>query len=469
MRSEIRTAFAVLATAAVLLSSATMALAADADSLDPGPALTTTAPSPSASTSEPTAPNPSATTPDPSPTVPPAPSPSPSTDPTPTPEPTPEVPTGAFMVSDAQVRWGVNDESNNKAFAPGTYNFFSAGKIANPGRGNVALPESGWRQADGHVTIEKFLNGAWTPATYRGLSRDSSDALMTTTNGPFSNHEVVISGGKGTVDPTKGNATIQWMGSFTVLYYSGYSFFYVTDPKLTVTGGTGTLTGTLSGYSSSMEDLEKWEAVPPVTNVVLADLGAVDLAKDLGFSATPAYVGVNAPAGAGQAPKTPENSRYWGSFPQSFVNYQTTSGTGAYWYSSGGAADAHKVAKPVTISYAAGAPVKVTPPLAKKSKTTKVKNDAPEAPASSPRSAPAASPPLNGLPAEAPLPAEALLSTPALTQFRPASTVTGTRALSESSTSSSTGGIWILGGVLLGSSLLVAAGPFAYSALRKAN
>ncbi|MET0931208.1 MAG: hypothetical protein ABWX74_16935 [Aeromicrobium sp.] len=461
MRSEIRTTLAVLATAAVLLGSATMAVAADSDAGVPDPAATTTSPSPSASSPSPSATtaSPTATTPTPTVTTP---DPSAST-PTPTPtETTPPVPTGAFSVTDAQMRWGINDESNNNSFAPGRVNFFSAGKIPDLGAAGT-LARTQWKQADGNVTIEKYLNGAWTPATWDGLKTTRTGATMSGTNGPFSEHEVVISGGTGSVDAAKGSATIQWTGSFSVVYYSGYSFFYVTDPKLTVDAGIGTLTGTLSGFRSSMDDMTTWEPVAPVPGVVLANLGAVDLTADLGFTATPAYQGVKTPAGVTQNPA----SAHPGAFPESFVAYQVASGTGSYWYSSGGTADAHKVALPVTISYAAGAPVKVVPKPGKTVKAPAVDNDAPDAPDATPLAAPGVSP---QLPAQSvpvvPVTADALQAGSTLTQFRPASTITGIRPTSDSSDAT---GIWILGGILLAAAVLIAASPFACSAVRKAD
>ena len=445
MRSEIRTVLAVLATAAVLMGSATMALGADADPVEPTPSPTATTPT----TTEPTVPSP--TQPSPAATT-----------------PAPEVPSGAFGVTDAQLRWGVNDESNNRAFAPGTFNFFSAGRIRDPGRGGVVMPESGWSQRSGNVSIEKYLNGRWTPATWAGLRTTSTGAAMSGTNGPFSNHEVVISGGSGTVDPAKGSATIQWSGSFTVLYYSGYSFFYVSDPTLTVTGGIGRLTGTLSGFGSSMDDLEKWEAIPARPGVVLAELGRVDLAQELGFSATPAYRGVSVSLPASASPQARSGSA-WGAFPQSFVDYQTASGTGSYWYSSGGAADVHKIAKPVTVSYSAGTPVRVTPPKSVRSGkggSEKVDNDAREAPRGSIPAAPSSPAIPPAAPVVAAPAADLVQAGTTATQVRPVSTVTGVRPDDDPS---STGALWVLGGVLLAGALLTAASPFAYSAARTAR
>jgi len=479
MRSEIRTAIAVLATAAVLLGSATMALAADGDAADPAPAETTASGTPTATE---TTPSPSATetSPSPSTTAPTTPEPTETTSgPTPSPTtPAPAAPpTGAFTVTDAQVRWGVNDESNNRAFAPGTFNFFSAGRIGDPGAGNMKLNDSdrgatwsngraaGWSAASGNVMIQKYLDGAWAPATWAGLKTDTTGVTIPSTSGPFSGHEIVISGGTGTVDPTAGSASIQWAGSFTVIYYSGYSFFYVTDPKLTVTNGVGILTGTLSGFRSSMENLDAWQAVTPVPDVTLADLGRVDLGADLGFSAAPAYSGVAVNLAGDQVPQV--RTGPWGSFPQSFIDYQTTSGTGAYWYSSGGSADAHKVAKPVTVSYAAGAPVKVAPPQVKKTKKAKkstTENDAPQAPLARAIAPPGVTAPALALPP--PSTTEAVQSAPVTTQLRPASTVIGARLAGDPT---STAGVWVLGGVLLAAAVLIIASPFAYTAIRRAD
>ena len=440
MRSELRTALATIATLAVVLGSATMALADDGDTQIP------TTPE----TSEPTAPEPT----DPTPPEP--------TDPTfPEPTPSPEVPSGAFTVSDAELRWGFNDESNNRAFAPGTVNFFSAGTIANPGKGGVALKESGWSQASGKVRIEKFsaVSKTYKKATWDGLRTDSTGRPMTGTNGPFSNHQIAISGGTGTVDPAARSGTIQWKGSFTVLYYSGYSFFYVTDPRLTVRKGVGTLTATLSGYGSSMEDLSRWEAIKPVPNVVLANLGTVDLDKKLGFEATPKYAGVSVKVGSTQVPQVRSGSS-WGSFPQSFIDYQAKAGSAAYWYSSGGSADAHKKALPLTISYSAGAPVNGTTPGTSSGGNPDVDNTALNAPGLAP---PAVSSPLAVLTAP---PASDDPLGEALTQSRPVSTVMG---VSHASDPTSRTPVWALGGVLMVLTVLVGASPFTYSALRRTS
>lgn len=273
------------------------------------------------------------------------------------------VPSQAFEVDDAELRWGLNNESNNRAFAPGTFNFLSAGKIPNPGQGGQIMPQSSWKQAEGNVSIQKYSTaaGGYVPATWAGLQTDSDgSAIASPTSGRFSNHQVVIDHGTGTVDPSTGTATITWAGSFTAVYYSGYSFFYVTDPTLTVTGGHAVLTATLGGYASSMDDLSKWQALPD-TPATLADLGPVDLGAGLGFTATPAYAGVAVTVPAGGTPQRTDLAG-WGSFPQSFIDFQTADGLGSYWYTSGGSTDGNKPGLPLTVSYDAGNPITQTPP-----------------------------------------------------------------------------------------------------------
>jgi hypothetical protein len=262
----------------------------------------------------------------------------------------------AAHVDDAQLRWGINNESNNAAFAPGTSNFFSAGRIADPGRGGVVVTQSDWSASEGNVSIEKWNGSAYAPATWAGLRTDSAGTPITSpSSGRFSNHTIVLEHGTGTVDPTTRSAEISWDGDVTVLYYSGMSFFYVSDPVLTVTDGVGTLTATLSGFTSSMDDTSRWEPVAPRT-ATLADLGTVDLDDVQGFTSTPRYAGIKV-TGVDQV-----GGSAAGSFPQSFIDFQKVAGAAAYWYSSGGATDAFKAALPMTVSYDASDAVIPTPP-----------------------------------------------------------------------------------------------------------
>ncbi len=268
------------------------------------------------------------------------------------PDPSAQGASGPRAVDDAVLRWGLNDESNNRAFAPGTINFLSAGKVPDPGRGGTIMPASGWSARTGDVAVEKWDGSAYRPATWAGLRTDATGAAIG--GGRFSGHQLVFSGGEGTIDAAAGDATISWDGDASVVYYSGMAFFYLSDPELVVEDGVGQVTAELGGFASSMEDLTAWGPVAP-ERVVVADLGRVDLGSAQeeagGFTATPAYDGV-------QVTGVPQ-VRPYGSFPQSFVDFQRTTGTAAYWYSSGGSADPYKKASPMTVSWAGA---DVTPP-----------------------------------------------------------------------------------------------------------
>ena len=85
-------------------------------------------------------------------------------------------------LSDAVLRWGMTNEANNAAHAPGTWNFFSAGKIPNPGKGGQTLKSDDWRQESGDVEIEKWDGSAYKDATWDGLKTDSADNRITSAN-----------------------------------------------------------------------------------------------------------------------------------------------------------------------------------------------------------------------------------------------------------------------------------------------
>ncbi|KHL14561.1 hypothetical protein CLV56_2740 [Mumia flava] len=298
------------------------------------------------------------------------------TDPTPTaPEPTGPTPTtptspgsgtggggtasGTFTVDDAQLRWGVSNETNNAAHAPGTYNFFSAGSVPDPGRGGETIHERDWSAHDGDVRIEKATSaGTYRLATWKGLSTaPDGGALTSASSGVFSDHQVVLDGGSGTVDVKRRKATVRWTGTFTVLLYSGMSFFSVSDPVLKVRDGVGRIDATLSGYASDRDDTSVWEPVAP-RSVRLANLGRVSLERSRGFSARPSYAGVRYSAPSGSIAQN-RSADGWGAFPSSFLRFVEKIGTAAFFYSTGSSTDRFKAPLPVTVSYEASTPAKV--------------------------------------------------------------------------------------------------------------
>ena len=349
VRAELRNALrALLATALLLVAFAAAATAVISPS-----ATATDAPDPDA-TSTATATATATTTADPSGTA----------------TATATTDAEAITIDDAQLRWGLSNEANNIAYFGS--NFLSAGKLANKGANHlVTAPE--WSRVSGSVSIEKLsaATGRYAPATWAGLTTDTAGAKITSpTSGRFSGHQVVIDHGTGTVDAASDTAVIQWKGTFTVVFYSGYTFFYVTDPKLTVTDGVGVLTGTLSGYGASRDGSTPWSALDP-TEVTLANLGAVDLSKEGGFNATPAYRGVSVSIAGGAQTRIGVD---WGAFPQSFVDFQGQTGQGSFWYSSGSMIDSNKVALPLTVSYEASDPITVPTPSSTSSPADEVSN-----------------------------------------------------------------------------------------------
>lgn len=337
----------------------------------------------------------------------------PSEEPTddPTQEPTDDPDDGPFRVSDAVFRWGLNDESNNTAFAPGTYNFLSAGKAPDPGSGGQVInnqakwPKTGataWKAVDGKVRIEKNTASGTKTATFAGLKTGPNDEpLGTPTSRIFSNHQVVITGGTGEVDPATGRATIRWTGSFTVFYYSGMSFFSLTDPVLTVTPTSATITATATGFASSMDDTSKWQALAPATVTIanLEGVGTRQLGSAKGFEAVATYLKVtHTPADGSQQVRTGDT---WGAFPASFLSFMQKAGSAAYWYSSGGSSDAFKVAKPVSISWDAKTALEPEkPPVTPVNPADDPSNDPGVAPPVAPGGAPVAQPAGPALPGQ---------------------------------------------------------------------
>jgi len=265
--------------------------------------------------------------------------------------------TGPTELNDAVFRWGINNESNNGAFFGGC-NFLTAGKAPSAGHSAVFNQTQYAAQGagvDANVRIEKpNAAGDYQLASWGTKCLTRTGAPVTSSvNSAFTESQVVITGGQGIVDPSKDSATIQWTGSFTVSFYGGLTYWYATDPKLTVVEGVGTLTATASGYGTDMFDQTKWVELES-REITLATLPDVKLTSK-GFSTQPAYVGVAVDTTGGshqpQTAKTTTNAAYWGSFPQDFVDFQAETGQLAYWYSSGGSQDAAKPALPLHVGY----------------------------------------------------------------------------------------------------------------------
>ncbi|GGO76045.1 HtaA domain-containing protein [Nocardioides deserti] len=314
----------------------------------------------------------------------------------------------------AVLRWGINHESSNRAHAPDTFNYLSAGRVADPGRGGTALPRSAWKQRAGAVRVQKWDGRRWRAATWAGLRTDASGApLGSPASGSTSGLRFTIGEGEGYVDPAAGTARVAWDGDVTVVYYSGMSMFHLSDPELEVADGRGTLTATVSGYASSVDDPGSWAPVPEET-VTLADLPDVDLGEPgaAGLTADPAYRGVIVD-GLGQT----SGDAWSGSFPSSFVAYMERLGTAAFWFSSGSSTDPFKVPSPLSVSYAAAGsdpgPTPTAPP------TQPVITNPTIAPPPTPTATPPATTPATA-PVAAPAPVVPPVTAPAAAPVLPA-------------------------------------------------
>jgi len=266
---------------------------------------------------------------------------------------------GPTEIDDAVLRWGFSDEANNGAFFGGC-NFLTAGHIPDVGSGAI-VDESRYSAQAGPVSIQKpNASGAYELASFatRCLDRGGStvDSNVTTS---FTDSQLVIVGGSGTVDPSTNSGTISWTGDFSVAFYGGLTFWYGSDPVLTVADGVGTLTATASGFGTDMADQTKWTRIPP-REIVLATLVGVTMRSD-GFTVAPSYVGVKIAQSDQVAPNS-SNASYWGSFPQSFIDFQALTGQFSYWFTSGGRQDPGKVALPLTVGFDASTFVAVAPP-----------------------------------------------------------------------------------------------------------
>ena len=268
---------------------------------------------------------------------------------------TSEADSSKLKVADAGLTWGINAESGAGAYLPGSCNFLSAGVAADNGGSslwpNDAEKRGLFKAQDGNVKILRpTADGGTQPITWDNKCQ-TPDSKRVNTAGVSSGNYVQFSGGTGEVDTATNTGNIQWEGSFTVVYYSGYTYWSVSNPKLEVKNGKGKLTGTFSGYGADMADLSKWEKLKPVEGTI-ADFknNTVELDEN-GFTVTPDYEGVD----SGQPDQNKEKDG-WGSFPKSWVDYNVQTGQAQYWYSSGGAADPRKKPTALTVKYKAEEP-----------------------------------------------------------------------------------------------------------------
>ncbi|MGO1543086.1 MAG: HtaA domain-containing protein [Gulosibacter sp.] len=256
-------------------------------------------------------------------------------------------------VDDVSFSWRVNDESGGGAFFGGC-NFLVAGEAGDNGLSGVWSGEfatANYKTEAGNVTVTKpDADGNQVQPTWTTKCQNPAGTNLNTTVGSTSGNQVNFTGGSGTVDADADNASIQFDGSFTIVYYGGMTYWSISNPVLTVENGVGTVRGTASGYGADMFDPSKWVELPE-QEIEVATLTGVDV-TDTGIVVTPEYAGVEV-EGDDSGVFSPQNRTKdgWGSFPQSWVDYNLLTGQSAYWYTSGGLVDPKKPAAPISIGY----------------------------------------------------------------------------------------------------------------------
>lgn len=262
---------------------------------------------------------------------------------------------GDDTITNASFEWGINNQ-HQLGSQFGGCDYFSAGLSDGSAsqyrtkQGNVQIIKHG---ADGSISAVGLANRC-TPATADG-SLDNGQRLL-------------LSAGTGSVNRATGETTIAWTGVATINSYGGLVPWSITDPTLTVAAdGTGSLRATLGGWASSMDDPNTKTPLPPTPDVVLADFSNVTVGEH-GITATPLFGGIDYfPLVGGERSTTsaitdavkiqrPE----WGSWPQSFVDFQYRTGLSTYWHTSGLSADSKKPPLPITVAFDAS-PLELSP------------------------------------------------------------------------------------------------------------
>ncbi|GAA3669199.1 HtaA domain-containing protein [Microbacterium marinilacus] len=237
--------------------------------------------------------------------------------------------------------WGVNNESNGGAYFGGC-NFLSAGVAGDTGQSRL------WSEADGFYSTSEGNTRIVKPgADGTGLQQptwstkcrlpDGGSLVQPTSSNArsYTQSRVQIADGQGTLDADADNAEIQWSGSFTVAYYGGMTYWSVTDPKLVVEDGVGTLTALVTGYGADMDDASVWSRLPDQPDLTLATLSDVDV-TDTGIVATPDYLGVAVPDDISGRNPYVSDQPWSGAFPSDFLEFQMLTGQSSYWYTTAG-------------------------------------------------------------------------------------------------------------------------------------
>ena len=228
----------------------------------------------------------------------------------------------------------------------------SAGTAGDTGSSRLWAAADGlFKSTDGNVSVVKpKADGTLEPTTWANKClTPAGRAVSAGQTASTSGGRVQISDGAGVIR-ADGSGEIAWDGSFSIVFYGGLTYWSISDPVLTwdANGTNRQLTGTASGFGTSMEDMTQWVPIAP-EEIVLANLANLQVGANT-IAGTPAYAGVEITTASTLQTRTGAN---WGAFPQSFVDFNQKTGQSSYWYSSGGARDAAKPANGFSVSFTA--------------------------------------------------------------------------------------------------------------------
>jgi len=272
----------------------------------------------------------------------------------------PPPPKTGIAVTNAELGWGINLETRGRTYF-GACNFAMAGWPGQDGNAKNATP---WEQRGGalyHATAGNVsvVDAKGSAVQFAKRCTDpKGKALQGEPAATFTDHQIRLTKGTGRVDLKTGEGQVAWKGTVTVVFYDGLVYFWLRDPVLSLTkGGAASLRATVGGYGSDRNDASKWVRFPD-RSVTLAS-GKAPVQKD-GIKLQPDYKNVALPLVKDQALGTASTNP--GAWPAGFVDFQTTTGLGQYWYSTGNNHDYRKPPDPLYISWDAKKSIIKPPP-----------------------------------------------------------------------------------------------------------
>jgi plastocyanin len=251
-------------------------------------------------------------------------------------------------VAHASLELGINRIYQGGNPAGNGCNFFSAGKT------------TGFAGRDGDVRIVHRDGDVRTSVSEGTKCQGATPTDL--------GQRALFTEGVGTANDVTGQATIAWKGAFTANAYSGLVPWYLEDPTLTVAAnGRGTLTAIAGGKGAGRDDPTKPFDVTP-REVTVATFAAVEVTPD-GITVQPDYAGVDyrkrtdgvRDTASAIGDEVKAGDPQWGSWPESFVDFQYETELSSYWHSSGLSADPDKPPFPFDVRFASAPAVSELP------------------------------------------------------------------------------------------------------------